>query len=172
MDKSKSELADLGRELRYTQQVVAGELASWQENRVEMGRRALKDLARKMCVVEKARLESMRRAIRGLGIGKDKVHGVDLAAQVASTVIEDVTDELRVEHANPIPRDEEEGQEVVHGNGETVSNESVPADEVEQELQHVEELAADVVDEASQISARDATAVNDANINAGVPKES
>lgn len=72
MDKSKVELEDLGRELRYTQQVVAQELASWQENRVATGRSALKELARKMVVVERARLDSMKRAIRDLGIGVDK----------------------------------------------------------------------------------------------------
>jgi hypothetical protein len=72
MDKSKLELADLGRELRYTQQVVASELASWQENRVEMGRRALKELARKMVVSERARLESMKRAVRELGLGEGR----------------------------------------------------------------------------------------------------
>jgi ankyrin repeat protein len=72
MDKSQAELADLGRELRYTQQVVASELASWQERRVEMGRKALRELARKMVVTEKARLESMKRAIRELGIGEQR----------------------------------------------------------------------------------------------------
>ncbi|KAH7388765.1 hypothetical protein BKA66DRAFT_440434 [Pyrenochaeta sp. MPI-SDFR-AT-0127] len=75
MDKSKAELDDLGRELRYTQQVVAGELASWQENRVEMGRKALKELASRMVVAERARLESMRRAVRELGIGIGKGKG-------------------------------------------------------------------------------------------------
>ncbi|KAF2833068.1 hypothetical protein CC86DRAFT_310711 [Ophiobolus disseminans] len=137
MDKSKLELADLGRELRYTQQVVAQELASWQENRVEMGRRALKDLAKKMVVVEKARLESMRRAVRELDIatgkGKAKVNGdVD-----GHSHIEDVTDD--VEYANPIPTDDKEGLEVVQGNGETASQEPPPADEVVQELPHVDE---------------------------------
>lgn len=72
MDKSLIELEGLGKELRYTQQVVAGELASWQETRVGMGRKACKELARKMVVIEKARLEGMRRALRGLGIGQDK----------------------------------------------------------------------------------------------------
>jgi hypothetical protein len=151
MDKSKLELADLGRELRYTQQVVAGELASWQENRVEMGKKALKDLAKKMVVVEKARLESMKRAVRELGIatGKDKgkgkgrvngeasTNGVDL--DVSSTEVEEVTDEPQVEYANPIPRDDDEGQEVVHGNGQVPSDELPPADELEQELQNVDE---------------------------------
>ncbi|CAN9148782.1 unnamed protein product [Alternaria sp. RS040] len=76
MDKSRGELEDLGRELRYTQQVVAQELASWQENRVETGKNALRELARKMVVVERARLESMKRAVRGLGIGVEEVVGV------------------------------------------------------------------------------------------------
>lgn len=82
MDKSKSDLADLGRELRYTQQVVASELASWQESRVEMGRKALRELARRMVVTERARLESMKRAVRELGIGdgKKKVNSVNGAA--------------------------------------------------------------------------------------------
>ncbi|ORY09084.1 hypothetical protein BCR34DRAFT_516952 [Clohesyomyces aquaticus] len=68
MDKAAEELAGLGRELRYTQQIVAQELASWQEGRVDMGRRALKNLAKRMVVTERARLESMRRAVRALGI--------------------------------------------------------------------------------------------------------
>ncbi|KAJ4990002.1 vps9 domain protein [Stagonosporopsis vannaccii] len=82
MDRSKDELADLGRELRYTQQVVASELASWQESRVEMGRRALRDLGRRMVVVERARLESMRRAVRELGMeGRKKMEANGTAAQ-------------------------------------------------------------------------------------------
>jgi len=78
MDKSRAELEDLGRELRYSQQVVASEAASWQEGRVEMGRRSLRELARRMVVAERARLEGMRRAIRRLGMGGKmglEVHG-------------------------------------------------------------------------------------------------
>jgi hypothetical protein len=70
MDRATEELADFGRELRYTQQVVASELASWQEGRVKSERKILKALATKMVVVEKARLESMKRAIRGLELPK------------------------------------------------------------------------------------------------------
>jgi ankyrin repeat protein len=72
MDRSSEELAGLARELRYTQQVVASELASWQEERVGMGRRALREFARRMVVTEMARLESMKRAVRGLGIGQSR----------------------------------------------------------------------------------------------------
>jgi hypothetical protein len=68
MDKSIEELEGLGKELRYTQSVVAGELASWQEERVRWGRNACRDLARRMVVAEKARLEGMRRALRVAGI--------------------------------------------------------------------------------------------------------
>lgn len=106
MERASEELSGLGRELRYTQQVVAQELASWQENRVDMGRRALKELARKMVVTERARLESMRRAVRALGIGAPKTHAgngapvepdeamdFDTEALVRRGSIEDVTDE-------------------------------------------------------------------------------
>lgn len=81
MERSKFELADLGRELRYTQQVVASELASWQESRVEMGRRALRELGRRMVVTERARLESMKRAIRELGIDGRKAKPNEVAVQ-------------------------------------------------------------------------------------------
>jgi hypothetical protein len=153
MDKSKMELADLGRELRYTQQVVASELASWQENRVEMGRRALKELARRMVVTEKARLEGMRRAVRGLGILEREKHGsegetavngvaVDLEVppeEIERGRIEDVTDEVEIKHANPVTPETQEGEEVVQSNGELEADEPPPADEVELELENVQE---------------------------------
>jgi len=68
MNRATEELAGQGKELRYTQQVVAQELASWQENRVDMGRRAIKEFAKRTVVTERARLESMRRAVRELGL--------------------------------------------------------------------------------------------------------
>lgn len=67
-EKSLSELQSLGRELRYTQQTVAGELASYQDEKAKVGRRACKELARRMVVLERDRLASMRRAIRNLGL--------------------------------------------------------------------------------------------------------
>jgi hypothetical protein len=158
MDKSKLELADLGRELRYTQQVVAGELASWQENRVEMGRRALKDLARRMVVVEKARLEGMRRAVRGLGLGMDNKRA-DLNLDLNGSGpggIEHVTDDIEVEHANPIPTDGDEGLDVVQGNGETEAEEGPPADEVVQELQHTEGVEVEMLDQVELQQAEEA----------------
>ncbi|KAF2120474.1 hypothetical protein BDV96DRAFT_538625 [Lophiotrema nucula] len=81
MDRAAEELAGLGRELRYTQQIVASELASFQDERVAMGRKALKELAKKMVVTEKARLESMKRAVRGLGLGQKVKHTDDAPAK-------------------------------------------------------------------------------------------
>lgn len=64
--QGQTEVANLSRELRYTQQTVAMELAGWQDMHERMGRRAIRELARGMVVVEKMRLEGMRRALRQL----------------------------------------------------------------------------------------------------------
>lgn len=64
--KSREETEELGRELRYTQQVVASELAGWQDLHEKMGRKAIRELARGMLIREKTTLEGMKRAIRRL----------------------------------------------------------------------------------------------------------
>lgn len=69
MERAEQEYEGLAKELRYTQGVVVGELASWQEERVRMGRRACRELAKRMVVAERVRLEGMLRAVRGLGLG-------------------------------------------------------------------------------------------------------
>ncbi|KAF1835486.1 hypothetical protein BDW02DRAFT_578714 [Decorospora gaudefroyi] len=155
MDKSKIELEDLGRELRYTQQVVAQELASWQENRVETGRTALKELARKMCVAERARLESMKRAVRELGIGvsKSKAHlngvaetnGVAVQPDVSAPVLQhprldDVMEQHVEDGPGAVEHREDEG--VVLSSGGAAAEEMVPADEVAHETRHPTNLAA------------------------------
>ena len=63
-EKSKEELRTISCELRYTQQIVAGELAGWQDLHAKMGKRAIKSLAERMIIREKDRLEGMRRAMR------------------------------------------------------------------------------------------------------------
>lgn len=63
-EKSKEELRTIRCELRYTQQVVAGELAGWQDLHAKMGKRAIRTLAERMIIREKDRLEGMRRALR------------------------------------------------------------------------------------------------------------
>ncbi|KAL9594431.1 MAG: hypothetical protein Q9179_005395 [Wetmoreana sp. 5 TL-2023] len=70
--KSKDELRQLGCELAYTQQTVAGELAGWQELHAKLGRRAIRELAKKMVVMERDRLDGMKRAVRELGLGQGK----------------------------------------------------------------------------------------------------
>lgn len=45
---------------------MAGELAGWQELHERMGRKAIKELARGVLVIEKGKLEGMMRAMRRL----------------------------------------------------------------------------------------------------------
>lgn len=66
MRKGKKEVEDAGKELRYTQQVVAGELAGWQDSHERMGRNAIRELVKGMVVREKATLEGMKRTLRRL----------------------------------------------------------------------------------------------------------
>ncbi|KAJ8106319.1 hypothetical protein ONZ43_g7106 [Nemania bipapillata] len=60
------ELEDLSKELRYTQQTVASELAGWQDLHGRIGRQAIKEFARSMLILERERLQGMRRALRKL----------------------------------------------------------------------------------------------------------
>jgi hypothetical protein len=66
MRAGQAEVNNLSRELRYTQQTVAMELAGWQDMHERVGRRAIRELARGMVVLEKMRLEGMKRAMRKL----------------------------------------------------------------------------------------------------------
>lgn len=62
--KSREEADFLARELRHTQQTVAGELAGWQDLHGKMGRRAIRDYARGMVVRERLQLDGMVQALR------------------------------------------------------------------------------------------------------------
>ncbi|KXJ91820.1 hypothetical protein Micbo1qcDRAFT_146653 [Microdochium bolleyi] len=64
--KAREEIDGLGRELRYSQQVVASELAGWQVLHEQMGRTAIKEYARNMLVLERERLGGLRRTLRRL----------------------------------------------------------------------------------------------------------
>lgn len=64
--EKQKEADDLGRELRYTQQVVAGELAGWQDMHEQLGSRAIRQFARGMVVLERERLAGLKRAMRKL----------------------------------------------------------------------------------------------------------
>jgi hypothetical protein len=64
--EKQREVDELGRELRYTQQVVAGELAGWQDMHEKLSRRAIREYARGMIILERSRLDGLRRALRKL----------------------------------------------------------------------------------------------------------
>ncbi|KAF9876586.1 hypothetical protein CkaCkLH20_05994 [Colletotrichum karsti] len=74
--QSQEQVDDLGRELRYHQQVVAGELAGWQDLHEKMGRRAIKEFAKGMVIQERLRLDGMMRALRRLREGKAELETV------------------------------------------------------------------------------------------------
>lgn len=59
----------LGKELRYTQEIVVDELAGWTTWREEWGKEELKRLAKNVVVKEKERLKCMQRALRALKEG-------------------------------------------------------------------------------------------------------
>jgi ankyrin repeat protein len=72
--RSLAEADVMAKELRRSQQVVAGELADWQNMHERMGRRAIRDLARGMVTAETVRLEGIHRALRRLqGIPSDEL---------------------------------------------------------------------------------------------------
>ena len=56
----------LGKELRYSQEIVVGELAGWNDWREGWGREEMRRLARGVVVREKERLRGMQRALRAL----------------------------------------------------------------------------------------------------------
>ncbi|KAI9652917.1 MAG: hypothetical protein M1821_007764 [Bathelium mastoideum] len=64
----RTELRTLGCELRYMQSTVASELSGWQGEREKVVRGLLREFVGKVVVVERDRLEGMRRAVRGLGL--------------------------------------------------------------------------------------------------------
>lgn len=64
--RAQMEVDTLSKELRYTQQTVASELAGWEDMHERMGRRAIKEFARGMLILERERLQGLRRAQRKL----------------------------------------------------------------------------------------------------------
>ncbi|KAK4939626.1 hypothetical protein LTR10_020126 [Elasticomyces elasticus] len=64
--QAEMDVERLGKELRYTQEIVVGELAGWTTWREEWGRDEIKRLARNTVIKEKERLKCMQRALRAL----------------------------------------------------------------------------------------------------------
>jgi hypothetical protein len=79
------EVRYLSKELRYTQQTVASELAGWQNMHERMGRRAIREFARGMVVQERARMDGLMRALR-------KVRATDGQQPVATEVGAEMAD--------------------------------------------------------------------------------
>jgi hypothetical protein len=77
--RTQIEVDELGKELRYTQQTVASELAGWQDMHERMGRQAIREFARSMLILERERMQGMKRALRKL---QDATPGLIPAAQV------------------------------------------------------------------------------------------
>lgn len=66
MRKAKEDYHNKACELRWTHSVAASELAAFHELREKTVKRAVRNLAYKSILAEKARLEAMRRAIRAV----------------------------------------------------------------------------------------------------------
>lgn len=60
------EKSQLAQELRYTQSVAAQELAAFHEMHTKQAKQTIRELAKRMVVSEKDRLERMKRALRGM----------------------------------------------------------------------------------------------------------
>ncbi|KAB5530548.1 hypothetical protein GE09DRAFT_395885 [Coniochaeta sp. 2T2.1] len=102
--RSEAEAEDLAKELRYTQQTVAGELAGWRDMHERIGRKAIGDLARGMLVAERMRLEGMQRALRKAGALRKQSGGhvpQTSHRRTEATAVPDTTTGLSVPAAEP-----------------------------------------------------------------------
>jgi hypothetical protein len=62
--RSEQEAENLSKELRYTQNTVAAELAGWREMHEKLGRKAIRDMAKGMLIAERMHLQGLQRALR------------------------------------------------------------------------------------------------------------
>jgi small subunit ribosomal protein S11 len=62
----EQEIVLMGKELRYTQEVVLGELAGWTEWREKVGKEAVRAFVKGMVVKEKERYKGLQRCLRKL----------------------------------------------------------------------------------------------------------
>ena len=104
--KSREEAGYLARELRYTQQTVAGELAGWQNLHDRMGKRAIREYARGMVIQERAKLDGMMRALRSVrALGSADPMDTKWTARSTSLRVQD----REMAEAGMIPSDEASG---------------------------------------------------------------
>ena len=102
------EANQLSRELRFTQQTVASELAGWQNMHDKLGKQAIREFARGMVVQERTKLDGMMRALRKLRVdshqdddGEDAGGEASRGPTISPEVHQDVTDagSVRVDEA-------------------------------------------------------------------------
>jgi ankyrin repeat protein len=75
----------LGKELRYTREVVVGELAGWTEWRARAGREGVREFVRRTVVRERERLKGLERVVGGLGLRNSAMsNGGGVASETAS----------------------------------------------------------------------------------------
>ncbi len=68
--ENELEIDKLGRELRYTQEVVVGDLAGWTSWRAGYGKYEIKKYVKGTVVKERERLKGMQRILRNLKEGR------------------------------------------------------------------------------------------------------
>jgi ankyrin repeat protein len=71
IEAGETEIERLGKEVAYSQEVVAGELAGWTAWRVGVGRASVRRLVGEMAVRERERGRGLERALRALREGKE-----------------------------------------------------------------------------------------------------
>ena len=64
--ETEMEIESKGKELRYTQEIVLGELAGWTSWREKWGRNEIRRFARATLVKERERLKNMQRVLDNL----------------------------------------------------------------------------------------------------------
>lgn len=64
--ETEAEIESKGKELRYTQEVVLGELAGWTSWREQWGRNEIRRFTRATLVKERERLKNMERVMNNL----------------------------------------------------------------------------------------------------------
>jgi len=64
--ESERLVEQLGKELRYTREIVVGELAGWTEWRAKVGRQAVRGFVAAMVVRERERGKGLERCLRTL----------------------------------------------------------------------------------------------------------
>ncbi|KAI0802184.1 hypothetical protein GGR55DRAFT_667277 [Xylaria sp. FL0064] len=113
--RSQLELDELSKELRYTQQTVASELAGWQDMHGRMGRQAIKEFAKSMLILERERLQGIRRALRKLHDVSPEPSSVDQAQRPPGSAKPSIPEMVKNPAANNGGESSAMGEAAVNG---------------------------------------------------------